>query len=95
MKRALSSKQTDELQRAASTIAAEGTYGAVSRNTYPKLNPPSPDCGGAQLTRQWTQEQLTKAEAEYALNPTYANKCRVKCLKMLMPLFIDEIETIQ
>lgn len=95
MKRALSDSQVKELARTARAIAAEGTYGAICSNDYPTLNSPSPDCGGAQLTREWTQEQLTKAEDEYVLNPTYANQCRITCFKMLLPLFIDEIETVQ
>lgn len=95
MKRALSDSQVKELRRTAGAMTAEGAYGAICSSDYPTLKSLSPDCGGAQLTREWTQEQSTKAEDEFALNPTYANQCRIACLKMLLPLFIDEIETVQ
>lgn len=94
MKRALTKERIAEIERM-SQLPVYSTYGAMSRDDYPTLNPPSVKCSGFVPDKEWVTERLRIAEDEFTLNPTYANKCRIQCFKMLLPLFIDELETIQ
>lgn len=86
MLRALSQKEVARLE-ALSSLPIEGTFGALRREDYPALNSPSPDCGGAALEKSLVLSQIEKAENE-------GNHAYAKCLRMLLPLFIDEPELV-
>lgn len=83
MKRALSQSEIERLER----VSVEGTYGAVSREAFPQMNPCVTDCGGKPLEREYVQRKRDEA-AE--LGDTRV----VKLYDALLAMFIDESDAV-